>query len=483
MKLNPFRGIPNKREVWAWGMYDLANQSFTLLINTLLLGVYVKEVVVPGEDGGDRVWAGMVSASLFLALLASPIAGAMADTRSLKKEFLIGTGVVCSALTCALALLGSGHVWLAVAIYVPANLAYNLGENFLASFLPQVATPRTMGRISAVGFLMGYSGALMLLIITAALMLGFGWTRTEDWGPLFVFAGAWFLLAAVPTMLFLKERRVPPGPLHGRNVVTASFGRVADTVRHARRFGQFMRFLGVFFVYSLGTQAVIFFAGIISKDLGFGNVKLVLFLLQLTVTAGVGAVIAARYQDRIGHRHMVLIFLSVWAFSTLALALMTLGEVQEWLFWVLANGVGLGLGGIGTSSRALVGLLTPEHRSGEFFGLWGMLYKLAGVVGPFAFGFLKGGTNGLAPALFMLAGFFIAGLLLMFTVDERKGYRQALAADRAAGVRRRSQPPAVTTLAAASPGGVIPSTPLRPPPSGESGPAPESPPSSEQSPK
>ena len=35
-RLNPFRTLPNKRAVWAWGMYDLANQSFTLLINTLL---------------------------------------------------------------------------------------------------------------------------------------------------------------------------------------------------------------------------------------------------------------------------------------------------------------------------------------------------------------------------------------------------------------------------------------------------------------
>ncbi|MFI4882462.1 MAG: hypothetical protein ACIAQU_07750, partial [Phycisphaerales bacterium JB064] len=47
MKLNPFQGLPNPREVWAWGMFDLANQSFTLLIITLLFGLYVSRVVVP----------------------------------------------------------------------------------------------------------------------------------------------------------------------------------------------------------------------------------------------------------------------------------------------------------------------------------------------------------------------------------------------------------------------------------------------------
>ncbi len=64
-KLNPFAGLPNAKEVWAWGMFDLANQSFTLLINTLLFAVYFKEVVVNDEAQGDRLWAILFSSSMF----------------------------------------------------------------------------------------------------------------------------------------------------------------------------------------------------------------------------------------------------------------------------------------------------------------------------------------------------------------------------------------------------------------------------------
>ena len=40
--------------VWAWGMYDLANQSFTLIVNTMLFAVFFKEVVVRDEGGTTR---------------------------------------------------------------------------------------------------------------------------------------------------------------------------------------------------------------------------------------------------------------------------------------------------------------------------------------------------------------------------------------------------------------------------------------------
>jgi UMF1 family MFS transporter len=72
----------------------------------------------------------------------------------------------------------------------------------------------------------------------------------------------------------------------------------------------------------------------------------------------------------------------------------------------------------------MVGAFTPEAKSGEFFGLWGMIYKLAGVVGPVCFG-LVGGQIGRAASLFVLCGFFLAGLALLPLVDDREGMRAA----------------------------------------------------------
>jgi len=80
--------------------------------------------------------------------------------------------------------------------------------------------------------------------------------------------------------------------------------------------------------------------------------------------------------------------------------------------WPLAAALGAALGGIGTGSRAMVGSFTPEAKSGEFFGLWGMVYKFAGVVGPVTFG-LVSGSIGRSASLFLLCGFFLVGLMLL----------------------------------------------------------------------
>ncbi|HZW10040.1 MAG TPA: MFS transporter, partial [Phycisphaerales bacterium] len=186
--LNPFAKLPNGRAVWAWGMYDLANQSFTLIVNTLLFSVFFKEVVVGSATPAaaaraDSLWSITFAASMLLVVIASPFVGALADARAWRRRFLLGTGLVCVALTCAFAGLSPGAVALAMALYIPANLAYQLGENFLASFLPSVSTPRNIGRISAIGWAMGYLGALALLLVVGAGMKLFSLGAPADWGP------------------------------------------------------------------------------------------------------------------------------------------------------------------------------------------------------------------------------------------------------------------------------------------------------------
>lgn len=423
-KLNPFRGLDRPREVWAWGMYDLANQSFTLLINTLLFALYFKDVVVGPKGPGDALWGRTFAFSMLVVVVLSPVVGALGDAWSSRKRFLIGTGIGCCVLTGAFALLGPGRVWLAILLYVPANLLYQVGENFLASFLPGVSTPRTIGRVSATGWAMGYAGALILLVVVAVLMKVMGWGEVSAWRPFFVLAGAWFALNMIPAALFLREpasHRATRSP----TIVQEAFRRLMTTARNAGRNRQLVRFLISFFVFGMGVQVIIAFASIIAVDFGFDTVKLVLFVLQLTVTAGAAAIATGLFQDRIGARTTVFIYLGVWIVSTAALlAIALIPDCPEWTFWVVGNGIGFGIGGIGTASRSLVGRFAPSHRTAEVFGFWGMVYKLAGVGGVFAFGELKTWI-GMPAALGLLMAFFAGGLVLLLRVNERAGYREA----------------------------------------------------------
>jgi UMF1 family MFS transporter len=430
VNLNPFRGLDNPKTVCAWGLYDLANQSFTLLINTLLFSIYFKKVVVGDDARGDALWSATFAGSMLLVVLASPLLGAIGDCRGWRKRFLVWTGIGCCLLTMAFGLIGPGAVVFAMLLYIPANFLYQIGENFLASFLPSVSTPRTIGRVSATGWAMGYVGALLLLVFTALGMLVFKLGDPADWRPFFVFAGIWFVLNMIPAALTLREPK--PDRTHGvRTLAGEAFLRMKDTVGSARHFSQLVRFLAAFFVYGMGVQVIIAFASIIANDFGFGSTKLVIYVLQLTVTAGAAAIATARFQDRIGAKPTVLIYLGIWSLSALGLLVMSLiPGCPEWPFWVVGNGIGFGIGGIGTASRSIVGRFAPPSKTGEFFGLWGMVYKLAAVVGVLSFGQVKAWI-GMSWSLALLLGFFAVGFVLMLGVDEMAGYRAARRAERA----------------------------------------------------
>lgn len=432
--MNPFRKLPNPREVWSWGMYDLANQSFQLLINTLLFSIFVQNVIVQNDPAkGSQLWTLMIAIAQILVVVISPIAGAIADQKAWKRELLLATGFICAVATASLSILQPGQATLAILLFVVAAVACGLGENFLGSFLPEISTKENVGFVSALGWTMSYIGALLLLGIVALYCFVFQRSAPHEMRPLFVFAGVWFLLGMLPALLYLREK-TQPSTLRSGQIVLAALGQLRRSAREARRFRQLTRFLLIFFVYSIGTNAIIYFLGQIGIGFGFGLTKLVGFALLMAMTAGIASALTARYQDRIGHRRTIVTFLTIWCGSTAAMGVAKLQAAPETAFWIVSGLIGLGLGGIGTSSRALVGAFTPESRAAEFFGLWGFAAKLSVIAGVGVFGLVSTAVTkdlnaGQAVACFVLSGFFAIGMLLMRTVNTAEGVRTAQAAD------------------------------------------------------
>lgn len=419
------------RERVAWCFYDFANSGYTTVILTAIFNAYFVGVVAKDLDrfhpgSATLCWTLGMAVANALVLLSAPVLGAIADYSASKKKFLMTSTIGCVTFTALLALVGPGDIALGLGLVIVATVMFAAGENFIASFLPELATPETMGRLSSYGWAIGYVGGILTLglcILYIQSMEASGATAADYVPGTNLIVAVIFALAALPTLLLLKERAQPNQRLSFSGYVNTGFKRVSETLHHARHYKDLFRFLGALTIYYCGINTVIVLAAVYAQQvMGFTTRDTLILILVVNVTAALGAFGFGQIQDRIGSKTSVALTLCVWVMAiVLAYAAHT-----ETTFWIAANLIGIALGASQSAGRAMVGEFSPPSRSGEFFGLWGLASKLAAIIGPLTYGavnFLFSGDHRLAILSTLL--FFIVGLLVLMTVNEPRGKEAA----------------------------------------------------------
>jgi UMF1 family MFS transporter len=416
------------REVVGWAMYDFANSGYTTVVITAIFNAWFVSGIAGKAAWATFAWTAALSISYAAILVSAPFIGAWADTHAAKKRILALTTAGCIVFTAALSLAGPGDVALAMLFIVLSNFFFGTGENIVAAFLPELARGKALGKVSGWGWSLGYLGGIVSLGACLAWVTharGLGQTA-EQFVPvtLFITAGL-FLLASLPTFLFLRERGVPQPAatieaerLAG-HAIREAYARVSDTLRHAARYRDLRRFLVCIVFYQAGIQTVIALAAIYAEQaLGFSTGDTIVLILIVNLTAAAGAFAFGYLQDRVGHVTAIALTLAGWIAMTLIAAL---SETRA-SFWVAANIAGVCLGSSQSAGRALVAYLSPADRHAEFFGLWGLAVKLSSILGPLTYGtvtWVSGGDHRLA--MLVTGGFFVAGLLLLFGIDVARG--------------------------------------------------------------
>ena len=415
------------REVWAWAMYDFANSGYTTVVVTAIFNAYFVAVVAGGESWGTFAWTLALSVSYAFIIFSAPIVGAYADAHAAKKKLLAITTSGCVLGTALLSLVGPGDLALACALIVLSNVFFGTGENIAAAFLPELARGEAMGKVSAWGWSLGYLGGLVTLAVCLAYVTwagGRGDTAAEFVPVTMLITAVTFAAASSITFLVLKERARPQEAKDAS--ATHALARVGETLRHATRFKDLLRFLGCIVLFQSGVQTVIALSAIYAQQaMGFTPQDTIVLVLLVNITASLGAFLFGQWQDRLGHRRTLALTLLGWC-SMVVIAYLTTDRIG---FWVAANIAGLCLGASQSAGRALVGYLAPANRHAEFFGLWGLAVKLASILGPLTYGAVTWLTdNDHRTAILITGVFFVLGLAVLASVDPERGRSAALAA-------------------------------------------------------
>ena len=167
-------------------------------------------------------------------------------------------------------------VWVAFTLAVVANVAFEGGLVFYNAWLPNIAPRSHHGRVSGLGYGLGYAGSAAGLIVSIPL------AQAGRFDLIWLVVAAWWLLFSLPAFLTL-----PAAPGLGESVGQAAvrgltqFRRIVGEVLAER---ELRRFLLAFFFYIDGVLTVIWFAAIFANQtLGFTQSEVIVLFLIVSV--------------------------------------------------------------------------------------------------------------------------------------------------------------------------------------------------------
>jgi UMF1 family MFS transporter len=405
-----------RRDLIGWAMYDFANSGYATVVLTAVFSAYFVGVVAADAAWATFAWTCVLAASHLLVMISLPAVSAWADRHAAKKRALAISTVGCVVCTAGLASVGAGDVVWAGVLIALSQLFFAHGEALAAAFLPELAPPHAMGRVSAWGWAWGYVGGMLTLGLSLAYVF---WAQAQgqtagQFVPItMLITAAVFALASGVTFACLRERAVAQDA-GGQHTSAGMVARWRSTWAVLNTHPAMRWLLACTVAYQAGVAVAIALAAIYAQTvMGFETTETMLMVFVLNIAAAVGALVLGHGQDRFGHRRALALTLVVWCVTCFWAAAAT----DKLSFWGAATLAGLSMGASQSCGRAMVGLLTPPAHLAVCFGAWTFAVRLASVLGPLLYGMVtwfSGGNQRLALAC--TAGLFVLGLLLLSQV-------------------------------------------------------------------
>ena len=420
--------LNDPKTVNGWAMFDWANSAYALVITTAVFPAYYNAlsdgpVTVFGKSLGlESLLAFAISTAYILLAFASPLLSGIADASGKKLTFLRGFTLVGSFACMGMWLFEDlDRLAVGTSMYIIGTIGYSGALVFYNAFLPEIATEDRYDAVSARGFSFGYVGSVLLLLVSLGLILNPQWIGLDPEATgkatrvTFVMVGLWWLLFAQYAFSRLpKDNKLPMAA----GWLRRGYKEIAHTWRDARAKPALIRFLTAFFFYSAGVQTVLFlastFAGV---ALGFETTELIIVVLVLQIVAIGGAHLFAKLSERVGNINSLFVMLVIWTLICLGAYFVT----DKPLFYGLAALVGLVMGGIQSLSRSTYSKLIPDETDDNtsYFSFYDLLEKLAIVAGTLVFGLVGTTPGGMRLSMLALTGFFVVGMVLLWTVKGR----------------------------------------------------------------
>jgi MFS transporter, UMF1 family len=434
----------NKKTIWAWCMFDWANQSYNMVITSTIFPAYYVGITANTRYGKNTVsFFGhkfintvlqnyILAASYLLIVVTLPILTSLADYRGAKKSYLqlftwLG-GLACAGLFF---LKEGGPVEFGMICFGLATIGYCGGFVFYNSYLPQIATFDKQNDVSAKGFIYGFAGSIVVqLVCLVAVLFHNFFGITEDMGARisFIIVFVWWIgFAIIPFRILPKGE--PNTGSHKYNIWTGGFKELAKVFHNVKNMPLVKRFLPAFFFYSVGVQTIMLVAAeFAAKELHMKDDDLITIILIIQVVAILGAWLTSLASNKYGNTKALIVLVTFWTITCLCVYYIA----NETQFYFAAFAVGLVMGGVQSLSRSTYAKFLPSDipDTASYFSFYDATEKLSIVVGLAVFALVEDWTHEMRDSALVLDGFFFIGLLLLVVLNfaEKRHQKDALQA-------------------------------------------------------
>ena len=329
--------------------------------------------------------------------MLAPVSGQRFDATGRRKRSLaVLTFLTVAAMAAMFFVVDDYHyLWLGLVLLGFASVIYELAGVPYNAMLRQVSTPDNIGRVSGFGWAMGYFGGIALLLVCyLGFIAGDGDTRgflglTTDGGLnirlVALLAAGWLAVFAIPVLVAVPEApRTAADPGAARAGFVDSYRVLWRDVRELWAVDR--RTVGFLIASALfrdGLAGVFTFGAVLAVNVyGLAADSVLLFGIAANVVAALGAIVAGRFDDRIGPKAVIAASLGAMIVVGVVL-LVTSGPALFWIFGLLLC---LFVGPAQSSARTFLARITPPGREGQLFGLYATTGRAVSFLAPTLFG-------------------------------------------------------------------------------------------------
>lgn len=435
----------DKKVIRGWVMYDWANSVYNLVISSAIFPIFYDNVTTKyfkqthGYDlekslpegvnvtvdffgwelSNSALMSFVLSASFLCVSFFSPFLSGIADYLGNKKRFLQFFCYLGAASCMTLYFFDPAKIELGLTSLFFASIGFWNSLVFYNAYLPEIAEPKDLDKISARGFSMGYFGSMLLLIICLVLIQ----TKTLEPKWCFVLVGIWWLFFSQFTYRVLPNSSKKE--VKEKGYVWKGFRELRHVFVEFRKTVRLKKYLAAFFFFNTGVQTVMLMATFFAKKEIIWPIKdgkpddsgLIIAILLIQLLGAGGAFLMSRLSRSIGNIRTLGISIVIWIGICCA-AFVIKTPVQ---FYALAATVGLVMGGVQAMARSTYSKFLPETEDhASYFSFYDATEKIGIVTGTLFFGVMEIIFNDMRFSVVSVAFFFVVGLLMLFRIPKHE---------------------------------------------------------------